>query len=168
MCIDPDERLEKNAAGVIRSLIKETSKVIYGFKLRSLWDSPDQYRVDGFRANSVVFRLFPLLEGQVFLNRALHCPWYPMNDGYEKIPLDLNLYHLKTMLRADRLRRTRIYKTLDPRNEYNTIQYEDLADETGMVLEKIPLGREFVPPIILEERRNSVYRRDIFFKIRGI
>lgn len=144
LAMDPDERLEAGAAERIRALTEEKRRVAYGFRLRELY-TPDQYRIDGIWGTKVQARLFPLLEGQVFSDAPLHAPWYPVEGGYELRQVDINLYHLKMICAERRAARAALYRRLDPENKCQKIGYDYLADDTGMVLEPIPPGREYFP-----------------------
>lgn len=145
LAMDPDERLEAGAATTLRRATRQARRVAYTFRLRELY-SPNQYRIDGVWGEKVRARLFPLLDGQVFSDAPLHAPWHPLEQGCELRHLDINLYHLK-MIRAERrAARAALYRRLDPESKYQKIGYDYLADDTGMVLESIPPGREYLPP----------------------
>lgn len=145
LCIDPDERLEKNAGPAIRKLIRKKDKVVYGFKFPEMW-SPSEYRVDGLWGQKIKYVLFPLLDGQTFMNLRVHSQWHPQNPEYRLQPLDLRLYHLKMIDPENRESRKRLYNYLDPHREIQSIGYDYLTDETELRLEKISGQREYLPP----------------------
>jgi hypothetical protein len=146
LCMDPDERLEKRAGEVIRQLIRRRGKIIYGFALREMW-CEGYYRVDGVWGEKRQYRLFPLLEGQEFRDTPIHAGWAPVNTDYCCCDLDLNLYHLKMMHPRNRVLRRNLYEALDPESAFQEMGYEYLVNEDGLILEKIPACREFVPAI---------------------
>jgi hypothetical protein len=145
LAIDPDERLESRATSEIPALVADKQRIIWGFRLRELY-SPSEYRVDGIWGRKAVERLFPLFEGQVFSDRELHGPKYPIEPGYAIRQSDLNLYHLKMITRERRIARRDLYRHLDPDNRYQTIGYDYLADDSGAVFETIPPERMYAPP----------------------
>jgi hypothetical protein len=145
LCVDPDERFELSAGQKIRTLIQKDEEVIYGFPFRELWNKTE-YRIDGIWGKKVKYILFPIKEQQVFLNLPVHCPWAPINENYSRIQLDINLYHLKNIPWRNRKQRADLFNELDPKHEIQSIGYDYLADEQGMLLEKIEVGREFFPP----------------------
>lgn len=142
--IDPDERLETGAAQTVRDVTMRITRSVFTFRLRELY-TPDRYRVDGVWGQKLRPRLFPLLDGQVFSDAPLHAPWHPQEGGYEFRHLDVNLYHLKMIQAERRDARAALYRTLDPECRFQEIGYEYLADDSDMLLESIPTGREYFP-----------------------
>jgi hypothetical protein len=145
LIVDPDERFEKSAGNKIRKLIKTKNKIIYGFRFRELW-SPEQYRVDGVWGQKIKYILFPLLPGQIFMDLHVHCQTSPQNPDYKRVVTDLNLYHLKMIDPQNRIDRVKLFNELDPSRKIQSIGYDYLADESGMVLEKIPDAKKYDPP----------------------
>lgn len=143
--IDPDERFERNAGRQIRKLIEAPGKIIYGFRFRELW-TPDSYRTDGVWGQKVKYVLFPLLPGQAFMCTPIHSQVSPQNSDYQRVPTDINLYHLKMIDPQNRKDRRDLYQSLDPEHRFQSIGYDYLADETGLTLERIAPGREYDPP----------------------
>src|SRR5690606_16868796 len=90
-------------------------------------------------------RLYPLLPDQKFADQRLHALYTPVEGGYKRKDLDVNLYHLKMIEPENRVRRAELFNRLDPEKRFQKIGYDYLADETGMRLEAIPAGREFAP-----------------------
>jgi hypothetical protein len=144
LCLDPDERLEEGAGPRIRRLIKRQRKIIYGFRIRDLW-TPTQYRVDGIWGKRVRLSLFPLLPDQTYMDRFIHSEWAPQNPDYVRAPTTMNIYHLKMIDPDRRVQRRRLYNTLDPTLDYQSIGYDYLTDESGLTLETIPPGRGYRP-----------------------
>jgi hypothetical protein len=140
--IDPDERHEVGLAGRIRELTSVRRPVVWGFRYRELY-APDAYRVDGTWGGKERYTLFPLLDGQVFDDAALHGPHYPR--GYRRKQTGLNVYHLRMISPARRVARRDLYKALDPQASFQDVGYDYLADDDGMVLEQIPPGRHYLP-----------------------
>jgi len=142
--IDPDERFEKNAGTIIRQLIKEKKKIIYGFEYRELW-SPDSYRIDGVWGSKKKFSLFPVFPDQEFMSLRVHCQWHPVNPGYEFMETGLNLYHLKMIDPRNREDRKKLYNQLDPHKNIQKIGYDYLANEENIKLEKIIAEKDYYP-----------------------
>ncbi|MBA3454490.1 MAG: glycosyltransferase family 2 protein [Deltaproteobacteria bacterium] len=147
LATDADERLERKFLVELRAVVGELPDVKAAIWCRELWDRPDSYRVDGVwgSPNKLRVRLFPMPPELTFDNNVqLHGPWAP--DLVQKMPLrklDYNFYHLKMIRRADRIARRDFYNRLDPEKKFQKIGYDYLADETGVVLERIPAGREY-------------------------
>lgn len=141
----PDERWEKDAGKIIRPYIDgNKDRVIYDFDLREMY-SPTEYRIDGIWGQKNRYRLFPLLENQLFTYQPIQCNSYPQEPGYEVKHLDVNIYHLKMIEPQNRRLRVEVFKKLDPDNKYQGIGYDYLQDDYGAILESIPKGREYSP-----------------------
>jgi hypothetical protein len=141
---DPDERWEKNAGDVLRALAKHKSKIVFEIKFRELY-TPIMYRIDGIWGRKRRRVLYPVYPGQINKDREIHYSGFPINKEYKVIPLDLNLYHLKMIEPKNRKLRAEIFKKLDPSKKYQAVGYDYLIDETNMKLEKIPVGRAYLP-----------------------
>lgn len=144
LCIDPDERFEFSAGKKIRKLIETNEKVVYSFNFRELW-TPFKYREDGVWDKKRKAILFPLLDGQTFMNLPVHSQWHPQNSDYQIINLDINLYHLKNIDPDNREARKKLYNSLDPNREIQKIGYDYIADESGLKLRRIPIRRLYWP-----------------------
>lgn len=143
----PDERWEKNAGDKIRPLIDDNKrKVIYNFNLREMWDEY-HYRTDGIWGKKKRRRLYPLLPGQIIMNTPIQCSSFPKNEDYRVEDVDVNIYHLKMMLRENRKLRARVFSKLDPRNEHQNIGYDYLDDERELELTAVLKDREFFPKV---------------------
>lgn len=146
--VDADERLEDGFGRRARDLVREKpEESAFRIIVRELWDRPDTYRVDGVWGQKGSARLFRSRRDHLFDSRSLHGHWAPLNDyPAENFPnADLVLYHLRMIEAADRADRRQKYEYLDPNNEQQAIGYAYLTDATGIVLEKLPPGRGYVP-----------------------
>jgi glycosyltransferase involved in cell wall biosynthesis len=151
LCCDADERHEKRFLDQVQTIVSG-SKEVFALRVRDLWDSCSQYRVDGFWAHKAKFVLFPLVPFvDYYPSYALHTKWVPPNiPCRDENVLDFNLYHLLSIRREDRLKRLTKFRTVDPENKYQPkIGYEYLGDETGLKLDKVAAGREF--EVLLED-----------------
>src|ERR1035441_7044228 len=114
LCCDADERFEKAFLANLRKLTcRHPEQSVMALRLRALWDSPDQYRIDGLYADRHKYVLFPCVSAEnYYAPGSLHAPWYPpsLNAKKRKRILNYNLYHLRSMRAEDRLKR---YKKLD-------------------------------------------------------
>lgn len=146
LAMDPDERLEINAGRMIRDIIDKGSneKKVYGFKFRELW-KPTSFRSDGIWGQKVRYNLFPVHPNQKFMNLKVHSPWHPINDDYEFVMTDINLYHLKMIDPQNREDRKNLYKEIDKNNEIQAIGYDYLTIEEGIELKKITFARRYYP-----------------------
>lgn len=144
ICLDPDERIEKRGIGIIKDFVKDNrnKKVIGVFKFRELFEK-DKYRVDGIWDTKIKKVLFPIKKGQKFQNIRLHSAWHPLNEDYLHIPIDVNIYHLKMIDPINREKRRQIYNLVDRNKVYQPIGYDYLVDLKGMILTKIPKGRDY-------------------------
>ncbi len=146
LLLDPDERIEREGDERIRQITSQPKKpAVWGFRLREMY-TPDSYRVDGIWKRKLQYRLFPLLDGQVFPDKPLHSAFYPREREYERRRTGLNLYHLKMITRERRVARRDLYKHLDPGAAYQAIGYDYLAEDDGALFEKVKKRRRFTPP----------------------
>lgn len=145
LAVDPDERFEHALAERMPALLEAPRRVAWTFNCRELWTA-DHYRVDGIWGQKRIGRLFAPADGQRFTEELHHGPWYPLEPRPELRHSDLNFYHLKMILPARRRARRDLYKRLDPERRWQSIGYDYLADESGLVLEPIPAGRGYHPP----------------------
>jgi len=122
---DPDERFEKNAGKKIWKIINDNNnrKRVYGFRFRELW-KPNYYRYDGIWGEKIRYNLFPVLPGQKYMNLRIHSGWFPINEDYEFIQTDINLYHLKMIDKKNREDRKNLYKKIDKGNKIQGIGYD--------------------------------------------
>lgn len=151
LALDADERLERDFRNRMEAVIAcagPDGPMAYDIVIRELWDAPNQYRVDGVWGRKRSARLFRLRPDHDFGSRALHGHWAPENsrgpDG-AFVLADLVVYHLRMIDAADRERRMRRYMALDPDRQWQAIGYEYLCDSTGLQLESLPAGRDYLP-----------------------
>jgi glycosyltransferase involved in cell wall biosynthesis len=145
LCCDADERSELN---FLRQLQEITAgqQCAYALRVRDLWDSVNAYRVDGYWGDKAKYVLFPLTRFTTYYpSHALHSRWVPQHvECRPENILDFNLYHLVSLRREARVARMHKFKRIDPESLYQSrIGYDYLADEDGLVTEKIPPGKEF-------------------------
>lgn len=114
---------------------------------RELWNSPVQYRSDGNWGTKRHARLFRDRDDAELDPKALHGHWAPLNSksagGYPAG--NLNIYHLRMIDAGRRQARRDRYEALDPDNQFQSIGYSHLTDETGLELQPLPEGREYEP-----------------------
>ncbi|MFZ2835770.1 MAG: hypothetical protein WAZ21_00415 [Candidatus Saccharimonadales bacterium] len=147
--LDIDERIEKRAAKKIRKIIKllerkGSPRAVLKLNFKELYE-PGRYRIDGLWGKKVRNAIFSVKEDNIFSDARLHTPREPQNEDLIVVNTDLNIYHLKHIQPELRKHRKMIYNKLDPTNEFQAIGYDYLDDENGMILEKIPMGRKYIP-----------------------
>ena len=151
LALDTDERLERDFRTRADACIDAGDRDgirAYSVVLRELWDSPVQYRVDGIWGTKRRPRLFRTRDDHEQSLTQIHAHWAPLNDRRAKggfATADLILYHLAMITPAQREARKMKYKVLDPDNASQAIGYDYLTDETGLVLESLPEGRDYRP-----------------------
>lgn len=146
--VDPDERLEDNAADLVRPACVRAERhdrwprTLFGFPLREMW-TPTQWRCDGTWGRKLPrWRLFKLRPGQSFRNKRIHCAVRP--NGASRRLLPVIMYHLKNIEPSNRIARAQAYTDAD-RGHRDRI-WSWLHDETGLKLAEIETGRGFTPP----------------------
>lgn len=153
LCTDADCRLEQAAAGRAKELLREADRDgihIYSFQWRELWGDRYHYRSDGAWNTEVRFILFRNDPAhRRFDPRPLHRFWFPFEIGANIDSCgrhtELNLYHLKSIARADRQDRYDRYAAIDPGAVYETRGYDRFVDEHGLRRTPIPSARDFLP-----------------------
>lgn len=148
VCVDADERLEEEFRARAERVIargKLLGHSAYALRLRDMWDSPEQYRVDGIWGRKMVARFFRLRADHEFDPRELHAHKAPMqglrNGRFPKA--DLTIYHLAMQHADDRAARRARYEKADPDNRWQRIGYTYLTDTNGLQLCTLPRGRGF-------------------------
>lgn len=143
---DPDERFERTFLRMLKVLAATSGDTaFFDVRLRELWNEPDQYRVDppwGDAWRRVLFTMPSELSFRE--HRPLHGPWAP--DAVLASPgarLDFSGYHFGSLSPSERASRRDKYNLLDPERRHTTLGYDYLADERGLVLERIPAGKEY-------------------------
>lgn len=153
LCLDADERVERSFGDDLPHLTEaaEASGIqAYSLRLRELWQDRRHYRVDGVWGFKTRYRFFRNDPGHNrFDPRFFHRTWMPLeialNLDRVGAALDHNLYHLRMIREVDRRARWARYVALDPHCRYQRDGYDYLLDESGLRLEEIPAGRDFVP-----------------------
>lgn len=150
IAVDADERLERTFRRRAERQIRRAERkgvAALSVNMRELWGSPHTFRADGLWANKKVARLFRYRTDTDMDPRRLHGHWAPLNSkrngGFPAV--DLNVYHLRMLDPESRSTRRARYETLDPSGEFQKIGYAYLTDESGLVLTRIPAGRDYVP-----------------------
>jgi glycosyltransferase involved in cell wall biosynthesis len=144
---DADERFEKRFLEELRSVVRsKPERCVMGLHVRSLWGNGNQYRVDGIYSNRQKYVLFPSAwPGNYYRPGLLHTPWYPpvLNAPDLRQVLPYNLYHLKTITAADRLKRYSKFKRVDPNLTQQPQGYSHLISQKGARFETISRGRGY-------------------------
>ncbi len=150
LVVDADERLEtrfRERADAEIARAEREEILAYRVTLRELWNGQDRYRADGIWGQKQPPRLFKARQDHQFDDRPLHGYWAPLNSqrngDYPKA--DLIVYHLRMIHAGERAERRRRYQELDPNHECQTLGYDYMTDETGLLLEALPAGREYEP-----------------------
>lgn len=148
--LDADERLEcsfRTRAEALISQAEQDGTMAFSLRMCELWDSPDQYRVDGIWGRKTVARLFRLRADHQFDDRTLHGQWAPLNslDAHQCKSADINIYHLRMIRAQDRLERKRRYQKLDPEKRWQEMGYAYMTDTTNLALQPIEEHRHYRP-----------------------
>jgi hypothetical protein len=146
LIIDPDERIEDRAAAALHPQMRKLrgQRVILLLRLRELF-APDRYRVDGKWGMYRRGRLYPLHEGQIMSTKPIHAPPCPVKD-HRRVPVDVNLYHLKMIEPQNRPARAAAYSGAEQQAGVAARRWGQMTRSRGMVLQGIPAGRRFSPP----------------------
>ena len=150
IAIDADERLEKNFKDRARAEISRAEGGgirALSVHFRELWNDPRHYRADGIWGAKRFARFFRHRDDPEIDPRALHGHWAPLNSRTDGgFPAgDLYVYHLRMLDPEWRRARRERYERLDPQCRYQSIGYSYLTDETGLLLQPLPEGREYEP-----------------------
>ncbi len=71
-----------------------------------------------------------------------HIPWY--HDKIKEFEmLDYNIYHLKMLNHADRVKRAELYEKLDPEHKMQSIGYAYLVDCKDMELCQVSSEKKY-------------------------
>ena len=156
--LDPDERLEDRSGEAVRAALSGTGadNTLFGFPLREMW-TPTAYRFDGSWGHKTPRRRLFLLDparAAYFANKPIHCSVTPKGSGYDRVTLDVWLYHLKNIEPDNRKRRADAYYAADPAFRHQRREgvgsgreaWSFLHDERGLELVEIPDDRRFSPP----------------------
>lgn len=146
LCFDADFRFERKFLDRLREIISASeSKPVVWLKLRDLWNSPDQYRVDGVWGKKELPLLFPRVPFNRYHERGtLHTQWVPpwLQNPTLQTHTDWNVYHLGSISEELRQKRVETHNLADPERKWQG-DYNYLGDETGLQVERIPDGRGF-------------------------
>lgn len=144
--LDADERLETNFRSRLLPILRKAhlhTEWGLGLRLLECWDRWDQVRVDGIWGNKTVPRLFASRYDHEFDDRKLHGSWIPLNANQGATPIvDLFIYHLRMISKADRELRKARYRTLDPDSTYQSTGYEYLNDTSVPITQPLEPGRD--------------------------
>jgi glycosyltransferase involved in cell wall biosynthesis len=118
---DGDEVLEDGGEQGIRAAVSKTGGArAFSLRIKFLWDSRNQYRVDGVYGGFNRPSLFMLLGNYSFrrsgVNGNLHPSCVPAANrpGYKR--LQVALLHLGYIYKEDRIRKWKFYNSMDPKN----------------------------------------------------
>jgi GT2 family glycosyltransferase len=149
--VDADERLERDFRRRAEAEMERADRAgidAFMLRFRELWNATDRVRVDGVWGQKRSARLFRARPDHQFHEQRLHSHWAPLNargpDG-DFHQADLVFYHLRMMRPEDRERRRDRYNRLDPRREMQAMGYDYMTDESGLVVERIPDERSYLP-----------------------
>jgi glycosyltransferase involved in cell wall biosynthesis len=153
LCVDADERLERDFATRVGDLLHEADadKIhIYSFQLRDLWGDRRHYRCDGTWNSTARYRMFRNDPAhRRFDPRPLHRYWFPFELAANLETCgrhsELNLYHLRMIAPADRAARVARYEAIDPHGLLEPAGYRHLTDECGLERAEICPARDFMP-----------------------
>ncbi|MGZ8697278.1 MAG: hypothetical protein ACXW0R_04180 [Gaiellaceae bacterium] len=148
LVLDADERVEQEFRVRAERIIRRGRLLgfgAYAVRLRELWDSPDEFRVDGIWGRKAPARLFRARGDHIFDPRLLHGFKAPLQDRLRcDYPLaDLQVYHLRMIHSQDRLARRRRYERLDPGARWQPVGYAYLTDESGLRLRRVDRRRGY-------------------------
>jgi hypothetical protein len=148
LCVDADERLERDFRTRAERVIARgrwLGMSAFAVRVRELWNTTDQYRVDGIWGRKLVARLFRARADHEFDTRPLHSHKAPLQSKYRgRYPFtDLTIYHLGMLRREDRAARRHRYEVLDPESRWQAVGYSYLTDERGLQLRRVPPHRAF-------------------------
>jgi hypothetical protein len=150
VALDADERLERcfraRAERVIRRC-RRLGLAAVTMRMRELWGAPDTYRCDGPWGRKRVPRLFAARADHRFDLRPLHAVKAPLQARVigDFAAADLEIYHLRTLDRAEREARRDRYQALDPEAYWQPgLGYDYLADEGGLKLRRVSARRRFL------------------------
>ncbi len=150
IALDADERVEHGFRSRSHAEIERAERAgiaALSVHFREAWDAPDTVRVDGIWGQKRFARFFRHRDDPEIDSREIHGHWAPLNSKTDGgFPAgDLYVYHLKMIDPAARTARRELYERLDPERRLQAIGYSYLDDETGLVREPLPKGREYRP-----------------------
>jgi glycosyltransferase involved in cell wall biosynthesis len=141
LCCDADERYETRFLEGLRGIVQTPPAPVLGLRLVAVWENFTQHRVGKARK----FVLFPSTNPQPYYpSGILHQQWYPPRlAAGPQVTLDYYIYHLGSITRADRMARYEKFNRIDPDRRQQPQGYENIIDETDLVLAPITPERAF-------------------------
>ncbi|MDD5370507.1 MAG: glycosyltransferase family 2 protein [Anaerolineaceae bacterium] len=119
---DGDEVLAPGSAEIIRNAIQAHSAIdCFSLRLRYLWNSETQERVDGVYVHAqraCIFRPGDYRFQDTSFGGNFHCGNAPLELQQQTISLDASLLHLGYLGREDRIRKYQWYNEKDPGNMF--------------------------------------------------
>lgn len=123
LCVDGDEELEPLGAEKIMATLRSPQFDCYGLRFLTLWDRPDQVRVDRWYGNFARQGLFRASVAQEWkcayegcgTHAGLHVSNAPA--GMQWAVISAYLIHYGYMFKEDRIRKYEYYNGIDPNNE---------------------------------------------------
>ena len=146
LALDPDERIERRALRQFGTIIGSGSNVV-SFAIREMYTAR-RFRVDGVWGKKRQVKLLKVSAGIVRPDLepgTLHVPWTVFLATPRMYDASFNVYHLKMINSERRRARAALYSRLDPQRQMQSIGYDYLADDEGLQLRSIPLGRGYRP-----------------------
>lgn len=144
LAADPDERIEAKLARRLPDMLAMGENNLWAFTTREMF-TPDSYRTDGIWGHKARITLFPLRAARQHLEKALHGGWVEAGGEFRLRDAETNFYHFRMATPERRRLRRALYAAADPARHHQSIGYDYLDDERGMVLEPIPKGRDYKP-----------------------
>lgn len=125
LTIDGDEELHRDDAVLVSALAKQQAVHAWSMQVMYLWDTEEQWRVDGcygnFRRPSM-FRLmnpaFRYLKTPYGNGANFHCSSVPQEMLHHSRSSDARLLHYGYLHKEDRIRKWHWYTKLDPDNKF--------------------------------------------------
>lgn len=149
LTMDADERLEDSFWHHLDDLILQAEierTDAFRFRLREMWDNPNQYRCDGIwgrKTKVAFFRNYGDLHQ--FDETAWHGEWVSVdslsNGRCRDVPFDV--FHLRMIHVEDREARRKRYNKLDPNRTYQAIGYDYLTDVSGLEVRAITPSQSY-------------------------
>ena len=137
LCCDPDERFEVRFLRRLR-ILTARGRFCYVLHVRERWESHREWRCDGIWNDKSKECFFPLSDMMTFdAPFSHHISWAYREIRDNCYLTEFSLYHMKMIKHEDRVARAKLYDTLDPDHEMQSIGYDYLADPAGLVTAKI-------------------------------
>lgn len=148
LCGDADERFEARFLARLRAEAQtgeRSGKPVRYVRIVNLWNSPQQFRLDGRCGPRWTPRLFRLPAELPERPPVLHRPWFPVAlDAAPKAYANAYLFHLRMIDRSERQARFEKFCIIDPQNHHQRIGYRHLVDETNLAVRPVLPWRTYV------------------------